>query len=195
MLFINQLELAAIWIITIGLLVSGGVGMLLRSAPPAKPAEPAADGLSFAPIVELTVFDDGNRHDECIDFDKGKTISGPQGSFKTREEGARWFRESGADCHCETQTGESGLYPVQTWMIPVERETWDQITPAELQTDMQSPPTRPVVSAEGELPATFVFKTRDGAIGVGQIVEMDRGGADEHGTMKVRFKLTQVSGK
>ena len=52
-----------------------------------------------------------------------------------------------------------------------------------------------VVSAEGELPATFVFKTRDGAIGVGQIVEMDRGGADEHGTMKVRFKLIQVSGK
>jgi hypothetical protein len=52
-------------------------------------------------------------------------------------------------------------------------------------------PQRPLVSSEADLPVTFAFKTREGGVGIAQLVAMDRGGADEHGNITVRFKLVK----
>lgn len=155
-------------------------------APATAPLSPR-----FSDVIELTVNDDGLRKDECIDFDKGVLITGPQNGFRTREEGNRWFRESGADCHAETQTGEAGLYPVQMAVVPAEREDWDNMSAEDLVKNMSDAvPQRRRVSSEDELPVTFAFKTREGGIGIAQITAMDRG-ADEHGTITVRFKLVK----
>lgn len=206
MLIHEQLRVVAIWV-TASLLILGSGGALLpRMLSYLLPnvvghavdgnvheigTTAPSDARTFAPVIELTVNDDGLASNECIDFDKGVTVSGPQGGFANRAEGARWFRESGADCHAETESGAAGLYPVQMAVVPVEREQWDSITADQLATDMaDAVPQRPLVSSEEELPVTFAFKTREGGIGIGQIIAMDRG-VDEHGTIRVRFKLVK----
>lgn len=196
MLIQDQLRTVAIWLVA-ALLVVGGVSALLPrfisravthqiTSTTSEPAPP-----TFAPVIELTVNDDGLRNNECIDFDKGVTVSGPQRGFANRAEGAKWFRESGADCHAEAESGAAGLYPVGMAVVPVERDEWENADAAQLARDMaDAVPQRPLVSSEEELPVTFAFKTREGGIGIAQIIAMDRG-VDEHGTIKVRFKLVK----
>jgi RNA polymerase sigma factor (sigma-70 family) len=149
----------------------------------------SAPTIHFARPVELTINDDGLLHDECVDFDAGKTVSGPQRGFSSRAEGAAWFRSTGADAHCETQEGESGLYGMDMVIAPVENGRFESVDPVELREEMKDAISQTqLMSADGPLPLTYQFRTREGAIGILQIVQITRD-AQQHGTIKVRYKL------
>ena len=206
MLTMNQVRLVTAWAVAAVVIVAGGVGLVPRLAPmlfasdkpaatqpadadpPKQVAFPPVEAPKFGPVIEVTVNDDGVGNNECLDFDTGKTHTAP-GRFANRAEGAKWFRDTGADMHAETESGAAGFYAMDLAVVPVERERFDAIEVHELQAEMsEARPNRPMISAEEDLPATFQFRTREGALGIGQIVEMDRG-PNEHGWLKIRYKL------
>ncbi len=155
-----------------------GAGSPQAAAPPA---------FVFSRIVERTVNDDGLAKDECIDFDTGKLHSHPA-PFKDRAEGRAWFRSTGADAHGETEEGASGLYAMEMAVIGIENAQWDD-DPVQLRaTIAESRGTDPLMSADGDLPRTYLFRTREGAIGVCQITQLTRD-AQQHGFMTIRYKL------
>lgn len=144
---------------------------------------------AFGDVTERVVNDDGLRKDECIDLDTGKLCTGPGRSFASREEGQKWFRSTGADAHCETEEGETGLFAVEMAVLPVDNEMWETGDPEELH-DMiaEGPGATPLMAGDGELPQTYLFRTREGAIGLCQILEVKRD-EKQHGTLRIRYKL------
>lgn len=144
---------------------------------------------AFGDVIERVVNDDGLRKDETIDFDTGKLHTGPARSFESREEGRKWFRSTGADAHGETEEGETGLFAVEMAVLPVENEMWDAGDAEELR-DMiaEGPGATPLMSGDGDLPLTYLFRTREGGIGICQIVEVKRDD-QQHGTIGIRYKL------
>lgn len=49
------------------------------------------------------------------------------------------------------------------------------------------------MSADGDLPQTYLFKTREGAMGICQMLALTRD-AQQHGTIKLRYKLIEQAG-
>jgi len=161
------------------------------NAVPASAPAPGPTQVNFAKVIELTINDDGVGHDECVDFDAGKTITGPRDGWASQEEGLKWFRSTGADAHCETDPGESGLYGRDLVIIPVDNDRWDKATPAEIADEMKDAMHKsPVMSADGELPQTYQFRTREGGIGILQIVQIHRD-EQNHGWIKVKYRLVK----
>jgi hypothetical protein len=144
-------------------------------------------------VIERVVNDDGLRKDECIDFDTGKLHTGPARSFSSREEGRAWFRSTGADAHGETEEGETGLWSVEMALLPLDNDQWDSGNPEELR-DMiaEGGGALDRMSGDGDLPLTYLFRTREGSIGVCQILKVARD-AEQHGKIAIRYKLIQES--
>jgi RNA polymerase sigma factor (sigma-70 family) len=200
MLLIHQLKLIAS-LTTCAIIIAALTGAaiaLTRGGPTVRPYASTASSpatspaqTTFSNVIELTINDDGIGHDECVDLDAGKTISGPRQGWASQQEGLKWFRATGADAHCETDPGESGLYGRDLVIVPVENDRWDKATPSEIETEMKDAlPQRPVMAADGDLPLTYQFRTREGGIGILQIVQIFRD-AQNHGWIKVRYRLVK----
>ena len=142
----------------------------------------------FGEVIERVVNDDGLRKDETIDFDTGKLHTGPARSFASREEGRAWFRSTGADAHGETEEGQTGLFAMEMAVTPLDEEQWDADPEALRDQILDAKGDVPLMSGDGDLPRTYLFRTREGGVGVCQILEVTRD-AEQHGTIRVRFKL------
>ncbi len=73
---------------------------------------------------------------------------------------------------------------------PVPNEEWDSATPDRLDYyfTLAKPGTPVTMSGRGDLPATFAFKTREGAVGLLQIT----GFAENPPGVRVRYKLAST---
>ena len=154
------------------------------------------DSLTFRPPIERFIHDDGEDQDQAIDFDTGKLFSFPD-DFASRDAAAQleWFRANGADA--AGQTGESvrGLACVDMVAVAVAPSWWDaepHTIPSAI--EREETVTRTVMAPGGPepLPVCRIFKTREGAIGILQILEVvdtpPRG-------LRVRYKMVQSASK
>jgi predicted Ser/Thr protein kinase len=148
-----------------------------RPVPQARPA-------IFTPVQEI-------EFSELIDFDTGRTAHYPAGKprrdlFDGFGEEILWMQENGFDA--AAGTGE--LHPLDMLFVALENADWDNLGPDEFIQRLYHGLYKPRVLKplkEGELPATFGFRTREDGFGMLQIVAFaeDRPGAT------VRFKLVQ----
>src|SRR6185295_15290776 len=121
---------------------------------------------------------------ECIDFDTGKLHSHP-GPFKDRAEGREWFRSTGADAHGETEEGSTGLFAMEMTVIPIENDRWNETDATDVHDLIHDAQGQvPQMSGDGDLPQTYLFCTREGGMGICQLVEVKRD-AQQHGWIKV----------
>ena len=151
------------------------------------------DDVSFGPIIERFVRDDGEKQDQLIDFDTGTLFSFPA-DFASRDALGQlaWFRETGIDAGGETGQSVRGLGCLNMTVAQVDRVLWD--TPAEdlgesLLGQIDVP--RSVMSAKDGTPVTFAFQTREGATGILQVLEVvDK----EPRGVRIRYKLLHTGG-
>lgn len=193
MLFWKQFKLVAS-ILLITALVMSGAGFALNRAfagsgasPLPSPAQPLASG-EFHDVMEITVLDD---HD-CLDLDNGKKLTNNL-RVRTREEGRVWWRESGADAHCETTSPdeECGLYGMGVAWLLADNSAIAEMSAGELDRQLASagePQWDNLMSAAGELPVTYLFKTKDGGMGIVQYVAMEK---KENPELKVKLKIVK----
>ncbi|MFC1783885.1 hypothetical protein ACFL02_09940, partial [Planctomycetota bacterium] len=145
----------------------------------------------WGPVREITINSIVERQNCLIDFESGKLFSLPA-DFHTLSDKAveKWWKENGVDGRVETHEGLGGLWGFNTVVIPVNNERFDTIKPAachKVLSDIEGV-YPPIMSAEGKLPATYLFQTWDGR-GILQILSINK---DKHPhSIKLRYKMIQ----
>jgi len=165
--------------------------------PATQPASREATGLQRQPqhmvlgaIIERVVNHTGEN---ClIDLDKGTLITPPKEAFTGGSKTAiEWARKHGIDAGGGNQPEVQGLIGFDIIALPVDNKVWDLSGDAGLMADKESAfslstPGNPVyLSAKGGVPATYIFQTREGSMGVLQIV----GFTDNPKGTRIRYKL------
>ncbi|MEI7730227.1 MAG: serine/threonine-protein kinase [Verrucomicrobiota bacterium] len=164
------------------LLIAGGfLGYQLLHSP--KPAGPEAVALGFGPVMEQVV-------DEMIDFDSGKLAKLPDSVTSANSmvanvlEALAWAEKTGMDAVKETSASFLGLgMKVET----LHGETWENVTPDQLARTLATtkPKTTQAINPGKDSPATYAFQTREGGIGIMQVIGFtDKG-------VKLRYKLVR----
>jgi hypothetical protein len=76
-------------------------------------------------------------------------------------------------------------------VIPIAAEKWETISPKRLADELSIAKggIPAVMSAMGKLPVTYTFKTREGGMGVVQILEMQHNKKPRH--FRIRYKMLQ----
>jgi len=150
---------------------------------------------TFGPVTEKIINDDGVGEDFMFDLDTGKSFSASDakkwaetsgiGQEKSLED---FIMKSGVDLFGETS--KKSLMGINMIAMPTHNERWD-ISPEDVieQISMGKAGSPIPLSADGELPKTFVFKTGQGGMGILQITEMQAGKAPRH--FKIRYKMLQ----
>jgi hypothetical protein len=147
----------------------------------------------FGSAIEK-VLHEGDK-DSGIDFDTGKLLSrGADWPAHFQERMAR-LREAGVDAIADEVGAVRGLVGIDLIAVPVATKgIWDSARPAGLALNRVFPgkaaaPTVPI-SAVGDLPRTFAIRTREGGVGLLQIVGFTEDGKG----VKIRYKMVQGAG-
>ncbi len=150
-----------------------------------------ATAATFGPVIERVVNDQWSKSgSNCIDFDSGRLLTLPAG----RAADFQWVVSNGIDAFGDVKDARvMGLLATGGMVVvPVESGRWENSTPAEVRQivmPLQSDARYMVaITATGELPATYVFKTREGGHGLLQIT----GFSDEPRAARLRYKLVQA---
>jgi hypothetical protein len=149
----------------------------------------------FEPVHELSINSIYERKDCFIDFDIGRLMSIPADySTKGSIDPRKWFEQNGIDGRVEIEPGLTGLWTFNTVVIPVRNDRWDSITPlaCDKVLDTVKGIYPPIMSAEGQLPATFLFKTADNR-GILQILDVQGQAQPKH--LKVSYKILHSPAK
>lgn len=149
-------------------------------------------GTTFGPVIERVVNDDGVKRDFFVDLDTGKLFSPPQGlNFSDTNAFAAWLRTNGIDAMGETSVSVRGLVGMDMIVRPLAGPLWESLKPQDALANevlQQGAPGSPVfLSAKGELPETFLFKTRECGVGLLQIT----GFTENPRGVKIRYKLVR----
>ncbi|MBE0541234.1 MAG: protein kinase [Verrucomicrobia bacterium] len=148
---------------------------------------------SFGPVIELVVesgidFDTGTRRHLPLPHPVGDRDQARYDWFNGNEAGP-WMREHGIDA----VNGNHALMSKDLMLVKLEKEDWDTLSPDKLHQRIaaQAPATD---SFEGNrIHMTFGFKTREGGIGIVQMME-DRyapGTVNKLPGVKIRYKLVR----
>lgn len=142
----------------------------------------------FGPAMERVINDDGEEKDWLIDFDTGKLFTHPT-EIPSEEALSRWIAENHIDAVGETGTSGPGIYGFEMAVIPIANERWETISPKELEGELSiaKAGTPVLMSAKGDLPVAYIFKTREGGMGIVQIMEMQDKKKPRH--LKIRYKM------
>lgn len=157
------------------------------------PATSPREHMVLGPVIERVVNHTGEN---ClIDLDTGTLTTLPK---EVAEAGSKtaieWARKNGIDAGGGTQPEVQGLIGFDIIALPVDNKVWNLSGDAGLMADKQtafslSTPGNPVfLSAKGGVPATYKFQTREGGLGVLQIV----GFTDNPKGTKIRYKMLQA---
>ena len=142
-----------------------------------------SDGVPvFGPVIERTV-ESVVSGKSAIDLDTGELYTGPQ-VVKDAKALEDWMKSTGVDALGMAES--LGLGGFDMVAMPANNSRWD-ISTAELQQTLAigKPGTPAMMSGKGELPQTYLFKTREGGMGVLQIVGFN----DKPWAVNVRYKL------
>jgi beta-lactamase regulating signal transducer with metallopeptidase domain len=163
----------------------------------------AAKALTFGPVIERVVGADmGSGHGGfLIDLDTGKLFTPPEdlapdiggGFFSPLDVAAAftWMGEQGIDAMGAHEPRFKGLIGVGLRAAPCADHLWDSATPQQAEAVWSERagglPVKILMNATEGVPKTFVIKTREGGIGILQIV----GFTEEPKGVKIRYKMVQ----
>ena len=147
----------------------------------------------FGEVFERAVNSESVGNHSFIDLDTGQLLTPPndlQGPKAFRQ----WLKQSGADAQGTVggRRNIQGLACYDAVTIPMDQQSWSD--PAQLEyfvACMQGtePGFPTFMTGKGKLPETYLFKTREGRIGLLQIVELD----DEPRAVRIRCKLVETN--
>lgn len=147
---------------------------------------------TLGPEVEVTVRHSGEN--SMIDFDTGKLFTPP--NFDGTEDPFAWTMRNGIDASGGNQGEVRGLIGLDIILHPMPNETWENAVATDafnLDALQFGKPGNPwYVSAKGNLPATWIFKTREGGLGILQILGFED---DEPRGVKIRYRMVLGSTK
>jgi len=151
-----------------------------------------ARSLLDKPVIERIVNNEGSGKDYFIDFDTGNLFTTPAQMPSGPNPFDTWLKQTSVDAMGSAGGRENikGLACYDMIVIPVDNQSWDEPSKAAyfVQFLNQGKPGWPVfMTGKGQLPQTYMFKTREGGTGILQIT----GFSDSPKGTKIRYKLLQ----
>ena len=148
--------------------------------------------IAFAPISEFVIYDKVESGDYLIDFDRGITLSMPKDFEWNSENALEWTEENGVDAGGATQEEIHGLIGWDIIVLPCSNDYWETAKANSLFNQqawqlLKEGGSQVYMTAKGELPQTYMFKTREGSIGILQIL----GFTDNPKGVRIRYKIIQ----
>jgi RNA polymerase sigma-70 factor (ECF subfamily) len=181
MMLVRKIRTAALWT-TVMLVPIGGAAAAVYAhvahRPSTKVSITASPQMTWSEVKTIFIHDDSSPTDDCIDLDTGKTTTNDQ-RVASREEGRAWWRESGVDAHCETNSdpAENGLYGMGVVWVLVPNEAFDEAPADGIFTQLSQEDAANtwdnLMPVEGELPVTYAFKTKDEGFGLIQFLKVN----------------------
>ena len=147
----------------------------------------ASPRLKLNQVVERTLYDRiSDEKEYFLDLDTGLLRS--LKIDHTLQDAEEWLIKHGVDVIGAVEQGSfQGLYGFDMIAIPALEYQWEPRR-AVLSTLKEGKPGRPtLISGQGDLPATYVFQTREGSRGVLQILEIT-----DDSAVKIRYKLLDI---
>ncbi len=169
---------------------SSKTDMQVKGKPDKTPGKLAANRAFFTPPIARIINSAVERKDCFIDFDNDKLYSHPSDFHsRAREQQETWKRENSIDASATVSEGAEGLWGEEMVIIPLANVEFDRMTPVSFRDVLQqaTPGTPAVMTAIGQLPKTYVFKTREGGMGLLQILEVQRKRSPHY--IKIRYKM------
>lgn len=155
--------------------------------PVVKPTANKFPRLEFGKVVERTINDDNPELGKFMfDLDTGRFLSMPK-QISSQQELMGWLKKNGVDALGEVRQSFKGLYGFDMVAIPTSEDNWEPHSRILSQVDLGKPGSPIPISGHGNLPATYLFKTREGNRGVLQILEII-----DNQAVKIRYKLLEV---
>ena len=147
---------------------------------------------AFGPVIERFLGDESQPSTKSmIDLDDGRQVSPPPGTGLTDP----WLARNGVDCVASTSQTNQGLWGINLRAVAnVGSEAWRDWPPVvvwsmTLGYAATGAPHSPISLGAYPQPATFLFQTREGSIGILQITEVTK---TPRG-VKIRYKLVRRS--
>jgi hypothetical protein len=179
----------------------------------ARERNPGRNQTAFSPVIERTIYSSSGppfNEYSYLDLDTGRLLSlgqvkPPVDPFNV-EQFYDWRQESGADVvaqivHDPTtvparlRSDFQGLVGLNTLLIPAAKSAWDSLSPQAVVAAVA--PAKPdttrwtmATTLTNGLPATHLFKTSEGGMGILQIT----GFTEKPRAVELRYKLVQPAG-
>ncbi|MCK4887859.1 MAG: M56 family metallopeptidase [Planctomycetes bacterium] len=129
------------------------------------------------------------RNAKLFDIDTGKW--GTKSDFGDNDrETHKWVRENGLDLLAVFEKGHFGLLAFDVAVLPVKNSDWPQLSAKDiienkLLDQMEANKITPMMQTE--VPATYLFRTRENSIGILQITGL----RDDSKSVNIRYKKVQ----
>ncbi len=156
-----------------------------------NPATPSATAVVaqtsfFSPVIERVIYTAAGGQPDCIDFDRGEVGDLPGALEANYALKYGWMAERGFDALVWRQDGLEcpGVTTADATLMD-----WDDLPATAVAARLQDVEKldAPALQTWGKLPATWVFRTREGGLGLLQIT----GFTDNPRGVKLRYKLVQ----
>ncbi len=147
------------------------------------------------PLPDTFVGSAGNKNDAAWFLSDHSAAKDRPESASADRDGRAWVASNRIDAVGVWLHAGNGLKGYGLFAVRQPARAWDQITPAEVQSELRrakaetngSSATVASMIAPGNLPATFLFRTREGGSGLLQIT----GFTDRPAGVTIRYKLVQ----
>ncbi len=150
----------------------------------------------FTKLVERTVLDGPHRRDFLLDLDTGKVLTPPH-KARVKQLGGKeqWMKDNGIDAiGGNLEAGDSGIMSTGMVVVKLKNSDWNTISRNDITKHIDRIPYTPAATAQMRMstlpgrPATYYFRTREGATGLLQVVSLDR----KKKSTKIRYKLLRT---
>ncbi|MBW8015476.1 MAG: DUF3887 domain-containing protein [Planctomycetes bacterium] len=166
-----------------------------------KVSDPFNPSMKFGQVIEPDLSD---MSKPWFDLDQNRTFTPPQWVVRENSTKAllKWYRNEGIDCAVELKY--RGLGCIDTVAVKLDNKAWTQFSTKQLYDALRNkPPVKttmekdlPVVylKGTGKLPVTYGFYTREGQMGILQIVGVEMLKFDPTGerNIKIRYKIAKT---
>jgi len=147
-----------------------------------------AGRVGIGQVIETKVHHNAPNMENCLDVETAGLFKLPSDENKLN---FRWFRANGIDFGGMVLPDFRGLHCIGSQMVPATNELWDIATVELLMEQLKTASAQSQLAFEterrlikDELPVTYVFRTREGSIGIMQILKVEVRQA-----LDVRYKI------
>ena len=139
----------------------------------------------FGPVIEQVILSEENGTNFFFDLDTAKAFSPPPGLTRDTPptEVIKWCRTNGIDF-----VNDKGRFELAEMVaVEVPWEMWYSAGPTEIRNALRkaSSPTSLPTQSKDHTPITYAFKTREGGIGILQILDK------KNNNLRIRYKMLQ----
>ncbi len=153
-----------------------------------------SEWVKLGEVVLRVVNDDNIGDDSMLDFETGRLFSLTSEARTRDDERIAWLAGKGIDFAGETSGGSMGGIGICLGVMPLDPAWWDRDVSVESLNDMGLKDVANLLTAPiagiGPLPATYAFRTREGSVGILQIL----GVTEEARGVKLRYRMVHCAG-